>query len=192
VKFTAESEIRDILITLGASTTPPSDSMHGVHYLRHESDEAIPDPTSKSEWGEGEVLYLQFQVTDTGRGMTEEELKPVFQRFSQASPKTHARKLNTFAGSDSVLINSEYGGSGLGLYIARLLTRLQGGQIGVISVPGRGSTFAFYITVRRSHVLPPEFDVRDKSTPVAVLETSGRPRHCSNFTILIVEDNLGL
>jgi signal transduction histidine kinase len=91
VKFTAESEIREILITLGASTTPPSDSTYGVQYVHHQSDEAIIDPTTKHEWGQGETIYLQFQVTDTGRGMTQEELKPLFQRFSQASPKTHTR-----------------------------------------------------------------------------------------------------
>jgi hypothetical protein len=53
----------------------------------------------------------------------------LFLRFSQASPKTYA----------------QYGGSGLGLFISRELTELQGGQIGVHSVASQGSTFAFYI-----------------------------------------------
>jgi signal transduction histidine kinase len=63
-----------------------------VKYVRFASDDIISDPTGKSEWGEGEVLYLNFQVTDTGCGMSEEELRLLFHKFSQGSPKTHARE----------------------------------------------------------------------------------------------------
>jgi CheY-like chemotaxis protein len=44
----------------------------------------------------------------------------------------------------------QYGGSGLGLFISRELTELQGGEIGVESESGRGSTFAFYVVARRA------------------------------------------
>jgi len=64
--------------------------------------------------------------------LTEHERKLLFQRFSQASPRTHV----------------QYGGSGLGLFISRELTELQGGQIGVASKAGVGSTFAFYVKAR--------------------------------------------
>jgi hypothetical protein len=84
----------------------------------------------------------------------------------------------------------EYGGSGLGLYIARLLVKLQGGQIGVASVLGRGSKFSFYITVRRSLGLPPKVNVLDTTSPMHPGERT-LSSHCSDFDILIVEDNLG-
>lgn len=67
--------------------------MYGVRYVSYQSKEKIPDPTATGDWGKGEALYLHVQVADTGRGMTDEELKPLFHKFSQASPKTHAREL---------------------------------------------------------------------------------------------------
>jgi CheY-like chemotaxis protein len=92
------------------------------------------DTTASSEWGDGEVVYIHFAVQDTGKGLTEAETRLLFQRFSQASPRTHIT----------------YGGSGLGLFISRELVELQGGEIGVSSESGKGSTFAFYVKARRS------------------------------------------
>jgi K+-sensing histidine kinase KdpD len=69
---------------------------------------------------------------DTGRGLTVDEKKLPFMRFSQASPRTH----------------SQYGGSCLGLFISQQLTELHGGQIGVVSEAGIGSMFAFYIKAK--------------------------------------------
>jgi CheY-like chemotaxis protein len=92
------------------------------------------DATLSSEWGDGEVVYIHFAVQDTGKGLSEAEKKLLFQRFSQASPRTHIT----------------YGGSGLGLFISRELVELQGGEIGVSSESGKGSTFAFYVKARRS------------------------------------------
>ncbi|KAG9935615.1 histidine kinase, partial [Aureobasidium melanogenum] len=87
-----------------------------------------------AEWGQGKDIYLQIAVQDTGRGLSEEEMSLLFQRFSQASPKTY----------------KQYGGSGLGLFISRELCELQGGQIGVSSSGlGQGTTFAFYVRARR-------------------------------------------
>jgi signal transduction histidine kinase len=87
------------------------------------------DVVSFEEWGKGEILYLHFAVKDTGSGLSGSEKKLLFQRFSQASPRTHVT----------------YGGSGLGLYISKHVVELQGGEIGVSSLSGQGSTFAFWI-----------------------------------------------
>ncbi|CAD0083754.1 unnamed protein product [Aureobasidium vineae] len=59
--------------------------------------------------------------------------------MSKASPKTY----------------KTYGGSGLGLFISRGLSELQGGQIGVKSTAGVGSTFAFFIKTRRTEAPKP-------------------------------------
>ncbi|KAF2431352.1 hypothetical protein EJ08DRAFT_713029 [Tothia fuscella] len=183
IKFTAESKERKITIALGASTEPPEESRCGVRYMHQSQDQVFDDLTSKAGWGTREILYLQFQVKDTGRGMNDDEMKLLFQRFSQSSPRTH----------------TQYGGSGLGLFIARLLTRLQGGEIGVSSSAGQGSTFAFYIKTRRSetpHGAEVNTLVPEINTPEGVADpdspglTPLPPRDCSDLTILIVEDNL--
>ena len=72
-------------------------------------------------------LLLQFRVKDTGIGMTGEESRKLFKAFSQAETST----------------TRKYGGTGLGLVIAKLLVELMGGEINLESMPGRGTTFTF-------------------------------------------------
>ena len=69
--------------------------------------------------------WLTFSVSDTGIGMTEEQLGRLFEAFSQAEASTR----------------SQYGGTGLGLAISRHFCRLMGGDLTVTSVYGQGSTF---------------------------------------------------
>jgi GAF domain-containing protein len=69
--------------------------------------------------------WIAFAVSDTGIGMTEEQLGRLFEAFSQAEASTRSR----------------YGGTGLGLAISRHFCRLMGGDLTVESEYGRGSTF---------------------------------------------------
>jgi signal transduction histidine kinase len=71
------------------------------------------------------VDWLTFHVSDTGIGMTPEQMARLFQAFSQAEAST-AR---------------QYGGTGLGLAITRKFCQLMGGDITVVSEVGQGSTF---------------------------------------------------
>jgi hypothetical protein len=97
--------------------------------------EYLPDPNPKDPAlpRAANEIYLSVTVKDTGRGITPEEMQGLFQRFMQASPKTYIK----------------YGGSGLGLFISRELASRQGGQIGVASEPGIGSTFSFFVQCHR-------------------------------------------
>jgi signal transduction histidine kinase len=79
--------------------------------------------------------WVEFAVSDTGIGMTVEQLARLFEEFSQADSLTARR----------------YGGTGLGLAITRKLARMMGGDVTVASEPGKGSVF----TVRLPSSAPP-------------------------------------
>jgi len=124
IKFLHNRPQRRITLTLSASPTPPKPAATQLH-----SPEAEVGPDAQD-------IYLTFSVNDTGPGLKKREMAALFQRFSQATPRTHVT----------------YGGSGLGLFISKRLVELQGGRIYVDSVENKGSTFTFYIKVGRSSV----------------------------------------
>jgi len=75
--------------------------------------------------GRGQGRSIVFRVTDTGLGMTPEQMDKLFEAFSQAESSTSAK----------------YGGTGLGLAITRRFCHMMGGDVQVESKPGGGSTF---------------------------------------------------
>ena len=96
---------------------------NAITYTEHgEIDIAV---SLKEQTDEDVLLYCT--VRDTGSGLTEEQMGRLFQRFSQADAST----------------TREFGGTGLGLAISKRLAELMGGEVGVESEPGKGSTFWF-------------------------------------------------
>jgi signal transduction histidine kinase/DNA-binding response OmpR family regulator len=103
-----------VLTNLVGNAVKFSPSGHVV--LRAEAIEASP-----------ETCMLHVSVSDTGIGMTEDELKRIFNPFTQADSSMARR----------------YGGTGLGLAISKRLVDLMGGELCAESLPGKGSTFSF-------------------------------------------------
>ncbi|KAG9602491.1 hypothetical protein KCU77_g2767, partial [Aureobasidium melanogenum] len=134
IKFTTKSERqKKIDIEVAASLERPTSYPPNVVFFKTDEVGLKTDATGNPEWGDGEPLYIMVAVKDTGIGISKENQAKLFERFQQATPKT----------------GQMYGGSGLGLNIARKMCQLHGGEIGVSSVEGEGSTFGFFFRVRR-------------------------------------------
>ncbi|MGA2190757.1 MAG: response regulator, partial [Steroidobacteraceae bacterium] len=100
---------------------------------------------------------FRFDVVDTGVGIKPENCSTIFESFAQEDNST----------------TRKYGGTGLGLAICKQLVELMGGQIGVASTPGVGSTFSFTVVMEN-----------DPSTVRGM-----RPAILKRTRILIVDDN---
>ncbi|MGZ8217274.1 response regulator [Methylomagnum sp.] len=119
------------------------------------------------EDGEDDLL-VRFEVQDTGIGIAPEQQPKLFEAFEQADAST----------------TRKFGGTGLGLAITRRLAKLMGGEAGVESVPGEGSTYWFTARLgrgRHTETAPP-------SQGQELVEAELRQRGAS-LRLLLAEDN---
>jgi CheY-like chemotaxis protein len=107
--------------------------------------------------------WMVFSVSDTGIGMTPEQLTRLFEAFSQAEAATTRR----------------YGGTGLGLALSRRLCRMMGGDVTVESESGRGSTFTIRLPAQVAAV------VEEAPAPAAVSDRAAP----GLGTVLVIDDD---
>ncbi len=121
--------------------------------------------TSKAAGKEGTV-GLHFMVTDTGAGISSEDQKKIFGKFTQADSSATRR----------------YGGAGLGLSLAKSLVALMGGEIWVESEVGKGSTFHVALTL--------SYQQDSGDLPAQRASDRNIDRGMPHLKILLVEDNI--
>ena len=130
---------------------------------------------------EPDHVTLRFAVRDTGIGLTPEQAGELFQSFHQADSSTSRR----------------YGGTGLGLAISRKLAERMGGEVGVSSQLGEGSTFWFTVRLGRTQqpqpALKPVPHTAEGVAPRAAAAHDARATGAATGTalgrILAVDDN---
>lgn len=136
--------------------------------------------TVEKTWGDGDLGQgngdkvrapsITFTVSDTGIGMSQEQVDRLFQAFTQADAST----------------TRKYGGSGLGLAISRRFCQMMGGDITVNSELGQGSTFTVWLPVRvENPKSEPHLDL-DPATVPTTAKTA--PIAAKDITVLVIDD----
>jgi CheY-like chemotaxis protein len=113
------------------------------------------------------TAWIKFRVSDTGIGMTPEQMGKLFEAFTQAEAST----------------TRKYGGTGLGLTISQKFCQMMGGDITVESAPGQGSTFTILLP---AEVVDPEAALAPHAEGIpatAVPTPEGAP------TVLVIDDD---
>jgi signal transduction histidine kinase/DNA-binding response OmpR family regulator len=156
------TRLRQILLNLVSNALKFTDTGSVRIGVRLASDQV---PTSE------QPFQLLFSVTDTGIGITTDQIQRLFQPFSQATAAT----------------SRKYGGTGLGLVICKNLVENMGGKIQVESKTNQGSTFSFTITTQIAKERP-SYTLQDAMNKS--VSSGSRLGDRVPLKILIAEDNL--
>lgn len=161
-----ETRLRQILINLLSNAIKFTDkgevSLHvSIHKIDHEA----------------KMAEVEFEVRDTGIGMSREQLEMLFKPFSQGDSST----------------TRKYGGTGLGLAICKRLSEAMGGKVWATSLPGEGSSFfsrvCLEIVSMKETRAPLPIKEVEKKKPVVSSPKAELPAAALPLKIAIAEDN---
>jgi signal transduction histidine kinase/CheY-like chemotaxis protein len=130
------------------------------------TDQGSVNVRIRKESDSGNEAVIRCEISDTGIGISETAQTTLFQAFTQADGST----------------TRKYGGTGLGLAISKQLVGLMGGEIGVVSEIGKGSTFWFSAKFTKQ--------TGEVATLPATTTALSKPEHSQNKLILLAEDNI--
>lgn len=128
---------------------------NAVKFTEH--GEIVVQARAQQEDEAGQLV--RFSVSDTGVGLTEEQQRRLFQPFEQADAST----------------TREHGGTGLGLAISKRLAQLMGGEVGVTSELGKGSTFWFTVYLGKAQSTSKQLSQPDLRGRSALVVDDNRP-----------------
>ena len=117
--------------------------------------------------------WLQFEVVDTGIGMTPDQIESIFTPFIQADAST----------------TRKYGGTGLGLAISRRFCNMMGGDITVASEPGEGSAFTIYLPANVPDSRVKGAETGEPAATPARLDTEPTASSENRSTVLVIDDD---
>jgi signal transduction histidine kinase/CheY-like chemotaxis protein len=173
----------------GVSTHPKGDPLRLgqilINYCNNavkftERGEIVIKTRVKEKDEKGQLVY--FSVSDTGIGLTEEQMGRLFQAFEQADAST----------------TRQHGGTGLGLAISKKLAQLMGGDVGVASEVGKGSTFWFTAYLAKGDAAATTLATADlRGRRVLIIDDSAQAREIessmlTSMTFLVHEAPSGL
>jgi PAS domain S-box-containing protein len=144
------TKVRQILFNLLSNASKFTERGKVTLEVRREEEQPTPD--------------IVFRVTDSGIGITKEQVDKLFQPFIQADAST----------------TRKFGGTGLGLAISKHFAQMMGGSMSVISEPGKGSAFTLRLPARVDKVAPE----KPKPVDAAVQTVVG-----SGIKVLIIDDD---
>ncbi|CAN5825970.1 hypothetical protein BH11BAC7_BH11BAC7_04210 [soil metagenome] len=130
------------------------------------TERGIIEISARTNKKQEDLFFIEFSIKDSGIGIAADKLEVIFERFRQAESHT----------------TRNYGGTGLGLNIAKQLVELQGGEIHVKSQLGVGTIFTFLLPFKKSNEIS---NIRDEQKSELLLDM----KELRNKKILLVEDN---